>query len=97
MKRPKHRAVVIRECQTKTVRVHRVQKGDDMFREAGQWMLRTLAELSEKCVSIKRKPCIHLDAVKLSSRQIEKLNRSDWYNELEELMLDVQRGKRGSS
>lgn len=89
----KHRALVIRECQTKTSRAHKVARGETLFKQVGEWFLRTLAELEGKCARIGRKPCLHIDTRMLTDSQIENINRSDWYNEMQELIIDVQRGK----
>lgn len=97
MKKPRHRAIVIRECNTKTARAYRVQKGDELFKGTGQWFLRTMAELETKSANLMKKACIHVEARKLTLEQIEQINRSDWYNEMEELIGNVQRGQRGTA
>jgi outer membrane lipopolysaccharide assembly protein LptE/RlpB len=94
MKNPRHRTIVIRECHTKVKRAYRVQKGEKLFKATGEWVLRTLAELEDRCSRQMVKPCTHIEAHKLTTEQIEKMNRSDWYVEMEELIGNVQRGRR---
>jgi hypothetical protein len=68
-----------------------------MFPAVGQWVMETISELTAKCAKIHRNPCMHMEAGKLTNRRIDKLNCSDWYNEMEELIGNVERGKRGTS
>ena len=94
----KHRAIVIRECQTKTARAKKLRRGEKgLFKDTGEWMLRTVADMTEKCALKHRKPCMHIETVMLTDEKIEALNCSDWYTAMEELIVDVERGNGGSA
>ena len=49
-----------------------------------------MAKLEGECRKIKAKPCYHLTAKKLTEGQFEQLVKSDWLEELEELIRDVE-------
>lgn len=94
----KRRTMVIRECHTKIARAHELKKGEGerLFKEAGEWMLRTIALIENRCRKLGKKPCIHIGPMMLTSKEIEALSLSDWFNELDGMIADVERGKSDS-
>lgn len=95
----KRRTVVIRECHTKIARVHELsgKKGEKLYKEAGEWMLRTMALIERRCRDRDVKPCIHIGPMMLSSQEIEALNLSDWFSEMDGLIDEVEQGKPDAS
>lgn len=93
----KHRAIVVRECQTKAARARRLKKGTKLFPDTGEWVLRTIAEMTDRCTAKAKKPCMHVETLMLTEEEIESINRTDWHTDMEELIADVERGKRGSA
>jgi hypothetical protein len=55
-----------------------------------------MADLGEMCAKRGRKPCIHMETAMLTKSKIDALNHKEWYYEMEELILNVERGKRDS-
>jgi hypothetical protein len=40
---------------------------------------------------------MHVETLMLTEEEIESINRTDWHTDMEELIADVERGKRGSA
>lgn len=91
--------MVIRECHTKLTRAHELKKvgGETLFKDMGEWTLRTVAYIERECRKQNTEPCIHISPMMLTAKEIEAVNMSDWMVGLEGLIEDVERGKQPPS